>query len=147
MASPCDGAGVMARSKKRVETSSDPLRSNPFAGLGAALGEAPESEPTPASERPASSSPVVESTTTDPRWRGKIVVRREKKGRGGKVATVVEGIVASTSELQDMVAALRKKLGCGGHVEGQTLVLTGAQGPKVEQWLRQQGAKRVVLGN
>ena len=52
-------------------------------------------------------------------------VRIEKKGRGGKAVTVIEGLPANESFLKDLSASLKKSAGCGGTYyiqEGQGVV-------------------------
>jgi translation initiation factor 1 len=77
----------------------------------------------------------------------KIVVRREKKGRGGKVATVVEGIKRPPSALERIARDLRRALGCGASIEGDTIVVQGDMAARIEPWLLARGAKKVVVGN
>lgn len=129
--------------KPRVPTDGAPaLSSNPFAALQGALGELPEGAPL--DEPPA----VAAAATGAPLGlREKLVVRREKKGRGGKTATVIEGLQRSPEALESLAQQLRRTLGCGAHVEGTSIVLTGAQTERVREWLTSQGATRVVIGN
>jgi translation initiation factor 1 len=77
----------------------------------------------------------------------KIVVRREKKGRGGKVATVVEGIKRPPSALERIARDLKRALGCGASIEGDTIVVQGDMAARIEPWLLARGAKKVVVGN
>jgi len=99
---------------------------------------APKPKPKLRSKAPESGAPGL---------RGKIVVRREKKGRGGKTATIVEGLEASPETLADMAQRLRRSLGCGAKAEEHILVITGAQTERVRQWLLAEGATRVIVGN
>lgn len=133
----------MSRKPKVPTDGAPPLSSNPFAALGGALGELPPGPPL--AEAPPPTSPSVEASP--PGLQGKLVVRREKKGRGGKTATVIEGLRSPPETLQDMAQQLRRGLGCGAHVEDTTIVLTGAQTERVRDWLVSQGATRVVVGN
>lgn len=77
----------------------------------------------------------------------KIVVRREKKGRGGKVATVIEGIKRPPSALERIARELKRALGCGASIEGDTIVVQGDMAGRIEPWLLALGAKKVVVGN
>jgi len=77
----------------------------------------------------------------------KVVLRREKKGRGGKTATIVEGIKRPPSALERIARDLRKALGCGASVEGDTIVVQGDMAARIEPWLVARGAKKVVIGN
>jgi len=78
---------------------------------------------------------------------GKVVVRRERKGHGGKTATVIAGIDLPARDLERLARSLRRALGCGASVDGDRLVVQGDQAPRVQDWLGAQGARRVVLGN
>ena len=77
----------------------------------------------------------------------KLVVRRERKGRGGKTATVIEGIRVSPSALERIARELRRALGCGASVEEGCLVVQGDLVARVERWLIAHGAPKVVVGN
>jgi translation initiation factor 1 len=77
----------------------------------------------------------------------RLVVRRERKGRGGKTATVVEGIRVSPSALERIARELRRALGCGAGVEDGRLIVQGDLVPRVQQWLAAHGAPKVVVGN
>lgn len=105
-------------------------------GQGLTVQETPEPAATPA-----------RTETIDFGGATKIVLRREKKGRGGKTATVVEGIKRPPSALERIARDLRKALGCGAAVEGDTIVLQGDMAARIEPWLIARGAKKVVIGN
>src|SRR5690606_7401654 len=97
VASDRSGSPLMKRPSKRdskasVASDREALTSHPFAGLGGGawerLGAALPDGPAPSQEVAQAPSSPQEAA-----WlRGKIVVRREKKGRGGKLATVIEGL-------------------------------------------------------
>jgi translation initiation factor 1 len=130
--------------KPRIPTDgAPPLSTNPFAALQGALGELPPGDAAAIAE------PAPEPAPTDAPSlaRGKLVLRRETKGRGGKTATVIEGLRLPEAALQDMAQRLRRHLGCGAHVEGTTIVLSGAQTDRVRDWLAAQGATRIVIGS
>jgi translation initiation factor 1 len=76
----------------------------------------------------------------------KIVLRRERKGRGGKTATVVEGITRPPSALERIARELRRALGCGATVDGDTIVVQGDMAARIEPWLVARGARKVVIG-
>lgn len=77
----------------------------------------------------------------------RLLVRRERRGRGGKTATVVEGIRVAPSALERFARDLRRALGCGAHVEDGRLVVHGDQVDRVARWLADRGAPKVVIGN
>ncbi len=74
------------------------------------------------------------------------VVRMERKGRGGKEATVVEKLDLPAAELSRWSDALKRSLGCGGGVEDGALVVQGDQRDRVVRWLEERGVKKVVKG-
>jgi translation initiation factor 1 len=104
-----------------------------FAGL-ASLKEARPSREGPA--RPAAA----------PKGPGRAVVRYERKGRGGKEATVVEQLALSPRERAEWLLAMKQALGCGGMLEGEALVLQGDQRARVRAWLEARGVSRIAVG-
>ncbi len=74
-------------------------------------------------------------------------MRRARKGRGGKTATVVAGLGLPACDLDRLARALRRALGCGASVDGEHIVVQGDQAARVQAWLGAQGARRTVLGN
>ena len=73
----------------------------------------------------------------------KIVVRKSRKGRGGKTVTEVQGVL---SDRAGQAKALKKSLGVGAHVDGELLIVQGDQVDRVCRWLETQGVKKVVRG-
>jgi translation initiation factor 1 len=78
---------------------------------------------------------------------GKLVVRKERKGRGGRTVTVLSGITGEPAALDAFARRLRKSLGCGANVEGSTIVLQGDLRGRARDQLAAWGARRVILGN
>jgi translation initiation factor 1 len=128
----------MSRKPKIPTDGAPPLSSNPFASLQGALGELPPGERAPEPEPPRAPAKKPQ---------GKIVLRREKKGRGGKTATVIEGLALAHDALEDLAQELRRSLGCGAHVEDATIVVSGAQAERIRELLLARGATRIVIGN
>ncbi len=144
----------MSGSKKRVPLGDTSTRGfhSPFAQLlggGDTSVQAVQKAPAAVSE--AASPPHGESWEAQLRGLDKAVVRRERKGRGGKTVTLVEGL----PDLGDagwalLLTRLRKALGCGASSEaseaGPVIVLQGDQGERAAALLRRLGVKRVVRG-
>ena len=133
----------MAKKRRIATDSSTALENNPLAGLGALMGTVPdaevvEAEPAREPADPRSGDAIVS---------GKLLVRREKKGRGGKTVTVIEGLAAGLPELEDLARQMKKDFGCGAHVEGPNVVLQAAQPERARTWLLERGAKKVIVGN
>jgi len=78
---------------------------------------------------------------------GKVVLRRERKGRGGKTVTVVAGLGLPARGLDDVARELRRALGCGATVEDDAVVLHGDLAARVQPWLAAHGARRIVVGS
>jgi translation initiation factor 1 len=74
------------------------------------------------------------------------VVRLERKGRGGKEATVVEKLALGPDEAARWLKDLKQALGCGGAVEGDALVLQGDLRQRVKALLESRGVRKVTLG-
>ncbi|HET8733876.1 MAG TPA: translation initiation factor [Anaeromyxobacteraceae bacterium] len=74
------------------------------------------------------------------------VVRLERKGRGGKEATVIERLDLPPDGLASWLLELKRSLGCGGGVEGDALVLQGDQRERAAAWLEDRGVRRVTRG-
>ena len=105
---------------------------NPFGALRGKLADLPAG-PAPRQE-PAPKGPA------------RAVVRMERKGRGGKEVTVVEQLGLPARELEAWLKALKGALGCGGAVEGDTLVLQGDHRDRVVTLLEGRGVRRVTRG-
>lgn len=73
------------------------------------------------------------------------VVRIERKGRGGKDATIIEQLGLPEAERERWLKELKARLGCGGAVEGEALVLQGDLRQRVEPLLRERGVRRVTV--
>jgi len=105
---------------------------NPFGALREKLGDLPAG-PAPRPQQPAKGP-------------AKAVVRMERKGRGGKEVTVVEQLELPPRELEAWLKDLKGALGCGGAIEGATLVLQGDQRKRLPALLTARGARKVVVG-
>jgi translation initiation factor 1 len=126
-----------SRKKVDVSRSTPPLQSNPFAVLGEldALKNLPAPVPEPPKEK-APASPVASPPRTKPpkpviprNSRGRLILRRETKERGGKVVVVIYGFAelpgANAVMIADLARELKGRLGCGGSFDRQEIVLQG----------------------
>ena len=115
-----------------------PAENRPFNAAFAGL--APLRDALPASER------SEQAPTPVPRGPARAVVRYERKGRGGKEATVIEQLALAPRERAEWLLAMKQALGCGGMVEGEALVLQGDQRTRVRAWLEARGVSRISVG-
>jgi translation initiation factor 1 len=110
---------------------------NPFAALAGLAPALPV-----ASEEPAApgAAPAADKAPKE------ALVRVERKGRGGKTVTLVERLGLDAAGLESWCKQLKGKLGAGGAVEGEALVIQGDQRDRVEEALRQLGVGKVRRG-
>lgn len=66
-------------------------------------------------------------------------VRIEKKGRGGKTATLVSGFVGTSADLADLGRTLKSKCGVGGSVKDGEILVQGDFRERVISLLRSMG--------
>lgn len=69
----------------------------------------------------------------------KLRVHMERKGRGGKVVTIVSGFMGEKSDLSSLATALKTTLGLGGSVKNGLILLQGDCRNRVIDWLKSQG--------
>ncbi len=74
------------------------------------------------------------------------VVRMERKGRRGKEATVIEKLDLPASHLEEWCKHLKQALGCGGTVDGTTIVLQGDLRQRITPVLIAKGVRKVTIG-
>lgn len=160
---PKPGKEGRAKDKPRLDVSTPPpaLTHSPFAaltGAPAAAGSAPPAElpspaelplsaglPPPGDAPPGQSRPGARPPPgpAAAKPRGRLVLRRETKHRGGKTVVIVTGFaqLASVSEreLAELLQLLKQRLGCGGAVLERELLLQGDRPAQVAALLREQG--------
>jgi translation initiation factor 1 len=135
--------------KMDVSRPATPLQHNPFAMLGELdalknIPAIPEPEPEEPSRAPdpgrtaKAPKPVIPKNS-----RGRLILRREKKDRGGKVVVVISGFTGLPGANSVMIANLAKelkgKLGCGGSFDRQEIVLQGDRCAAVNALLEELG--------
>jgi translation initiation factor 1 len=135
--------------KVDVARPASPLQHNPFAvldGLDALknipAAPAPEPEKPPRAPEPARAVKAPKPSIPK-NSRGRLILRRETKDRGGKVVVVVSGFAGLPGANSVMIANLAKelkgKLGCGGSFDRQEIVLQGDRCAAVNALLEELG--------
>jgi translation initiation factor 1 len=119
----------------RVVTTKKP--DSPFAALANLRDQLPRG--------PAAPAPAAKP---EPEKKGpaRAVVRMERKGRGGKEATIIEKLDLPATHLERWCRELKQALGCGGAVDGDTIVLQGDLRKRLEAVLLAKGVRKVTLG-
>lgn len=70
---------------------------------------------------------------------GVVRLARERKGRGGKVVTLVAGVPGDRAALAALAQDLKRACGAGGTVEGNVIVIQGDHRDRLEAKLRALG--------
>ena len=108
---------------------------NPFASLEKLRADLPAG--------PAPSAPKEKPVAKGPAW---AVVRMERKGRGGKEATIIEKLGLNPAALEQWCKELKQALGCGGSVDGDEIVLQGDLRQRLPAVLTAKGVAKVTVG-
>lgn len=101
---------------------------------------------------PAAPAPTTEPTTEPTPEPGaglaalpKIVLRRTRKGHGGRTVTLIEKLEALPAAEREAIArALRGALGTGARVDGEAIVVQGDVADRLTAWLTARGARKIV---
>ena len=77
----------------------------------------------------------------------KLTVRKEKKGRGGKTVTVVEGYQGNPQTLEALCKKVKQQCGVGGSVDRKTFIIQGDKADQVVKILIKEGyhAKKTTM--
>ena len=79
--------------------------------------------------------------TTLPNEQQNLIVRLDKKHRGGKVVTLVEGFVGNSDDLKSLVKELKSKCGVGGSQKDGEIIIQGDFKEKIFQLLTERNYK------
>lgn len=99
-----------------------------LAALGASLPVDDTPDTAHTQETPPSKKDVVE-------------ISYERKGRGGKQATILSGFTCSDDELRDVAARLKQRLATGGSARGGEILIQGDYRERVAVMLKEMGYK------
>lgn len=129
----------MAKKRNDRSASGPGESSNPFAdALASALGvDVPQS-----SERIAWNEDEEALDSRGSKW---VHIGFEKKGRGGKTVTLVTFQNPAT-DTAEWAKKLKTRLGVGGSVDSEGIVLQGDVRTKVEAYLQAEGYKTKRIG-
>ncbi|MFP4157930.1 MAG: translation initiation factor [Opitutales bacterium] len=127
--------------KKRIETDGGaPLGANPFEGLSA------DGLPEAAPQKPVQKT-APGKVKKGPK-KGRVELRREKSGRGGKTVTTLSAFATHLplSELEQLAFDLKKACACGGTSKGRSIELQGDVRERVFTELEARGYQPVRAG-
>lgn len=79
--------------------------------------------------------------------RGRVEIRRQKAGRGGKTVTVVSAFVGiGLPEKEKLAKQMQKSCGAGGTVKDGNIEIQGDKRPEVARILEEAGFRPVMAG-
>jgi translation initiation factor 1 len=125
-----------------------PLGQNPFTKLDAASctnagNRIPETGRKTAAE--SKRSPISE--ILNPKNRGRVDIRRQTQGRGGKTVTVVSGFMGiGQAEKEQLAKKMQKTCGAGGTVKDGCIEIQGDKREPVAKILAEAGFRPVFAG-
>lgn len=96
----------------------------------------------------ASTEPEVEKQTKEDVKPGNNTVLDiifEKKGRGGKTATIISGFEISDEEIKALASKMKAKLGTGGSARGGEILIQGDRRKDVLEYLKTSGFKARII--
>ena len=70
----------------------------------------------------------------------------DKKGRNGKVATIIEGFTIEEKEVEEIARKLKQKLGVGGSVRSSEILIQGNHKDAVVKFLQSLQFKTKIIG-
>lgn len=88
----------------------------------------------PAPEETHEQSPQNEEIVS-PKQVGALTVVTDKKGRNGKIATIVEGFTIDSKEVETIARNIKQKLGVGGSVRDNEILVQGDHKKAVTDFL------------
>lgn len=87
-------------------------------------------------------SPEAEATAdSQPTQNGAVNIVFERKGRGGKQATIIEGFSIDDDALQQLASEMKRTLGTGGSARGGEILIQGDRRDAVRKFLNNKGFK------
>ncbi len=86
-------------------------------------------------------SDSVENTETPHPSKQKLIVKIDRRNRGGKQVTVITGFCGTTDDIEELGRVLRTKCGTGGSVKDMEIIIQGDFRDKIVTILETLGYK------
>ncbi|ACB77461.1 translation initiation factor SUI1 [Opitutus terrae PB90-1] len=133
---PTDGGGALGQNPFAALSSAGLAPANPARLVAGAAGPGP-----------GSASPAATKSAEPAKNRGRVDIKRETGGRGGKTVTVVSGFVGiGLPEKEQLAKKMRAACGCGGTVKDGQIEIQGDQRETVARILSEAGFRPVFAG-
>lgn len=96
---------------------------------------------------PAQAAPATKAVEAPKKNRGRVEVRRETGGRGGKTVTTASGFVGiGLPEKEELAKKMRNAAGSGGTVKDGVIEIQGDKREVVAEILKKAGFQPVLAG-
>lgn len=86
-----------------------------------------------------------EEEIIDVDYKSVVRIYKERKQRGGKSVSIIKGIDADNIYMKDLTKFLKVKLGVGGHLEDDNIIIQGTNRDKIIDLLSKKGFKNIKL--
>lgn len=96
-------------------------------------------------QQPEEPQPTDKGDALQQQGKTRLDIVLEKKGRGGKQATIVTGFVCDDEDLKQVASALKRKLGVGGSARGGEILIQGDFRQRVLDELTAMGFKARII--
>jgi len=139
-------AATMSKTSRiATDSSGSSLGQNPFGTLSAAgLPQCTPAQPTPGA---GPAGQPAKADAAPKKNRGRVEVRRETGGRGGKTVTTASGFVGiGLPEKEELAKKIQKACGAGGTVKGGQIEIQGDKREAVARILAAAGFQPVMAG-
>ena len=94
---------------------------------------------------PQGEVPVEEHISDKKTSQPRLDIILEKKGRGGKIATIITGFTMSDEDVASLAGKMKSSLGTGGSSRGGEILIQGDKRDAVLKFLTKQGYKARVI--
>lgn len=99
----------------------------------------------PDSAPDAAETPAPESASDSPVQSGRLDIILDRKGRNGKVATIVAGFTIGDEATAQIASRLKRALGTGGSSRGGEILIQGDRRRDVLDFLIAEGLKARII--
>ena len=104
--------------------------------LGSLADTFPNNDADGTADANADTDAVLEPSQTTP-----VHIALERKGRAGKMATILFGFTIPEDDIKELAAEIKRALGCGGSARGGEILIQGDRVDDCRRMLSEKGYK------